>query len=259
MAVMAAFVGSGREEVTRQLTPLGIVEWCDSADALVERAVAGDVDAVVTGFDDEADRSIAPAIVALAARRPSLPVIVYERINGATLHKLLAVFATGVRMTCAVRPHEHLEPVLRYVSSPSFFPSVTPVLLQHFVRHAPAGLAVFVALAALVAPSRRGVAEVAAWARASPRTIDRRLLRARWPTAHTILQSFVALDAVWLMTEYGWPARHVQEVRGFSHPSAVTRLLARYCGVHPGTLHEDGGFAAALEHVTRVLSVGEAL
>jgi hypothetical protein len=50
----------------------------------------------------------------------------------------------------------------------------------------------------------------------------------------------------------------VQTVRGFPHPSSVTRLLARYAGVRPATLREDGGFAAALEHVTRVLTSRDA-
>jgi hypothetical protein len=34
----------------------------------------------------------------------------------------------------------------------------------------------------------------------------------------------------------------------------VTRLLANYAGTQPLTLAEDGGYAAALEHVTSSLS-----
>jgi hypothetical protein len=258
VVTIAALIAAGwRDDLSRELAPVGGVEWCDGANALVARASAPDVDVVVTSFDGFGDghtQSVAPAVVAISARRPKLPIVLYDRIDGGTLPKLLALFTTGLRMTCAVHPHESLAPVVRHVLSPSFLPPVTPVLLQRFVPYAPAGLALFVAMAALVAHSHRAVAEVARWNGTSPRTIERRLSRAGWRGAHVVLQSFAALDAVWLMTEYGWSAHHVQEVRGFSHGSAVTRLLVRYAGVHPGTLREDGGFAAALEHVTEALS-----
>jgi hypothetical protein len=251
---IAVLTGAGnRDDLTRQLAPLGAVAWYDRAEALVERASAGAVDAVVTGLEDESGRSIAPTIVALAACCVALPIIVHARIDGATLHKLLAIFTTGLRMHCAVQPFQRLAPVVRHALSPAFRPGVAPVLLQRFVPQAPAALRVFVALAVLAASTRRGVAELAGWSGVSSRTIERRLQRARWPAAHVVLQSFVALDAVWLMTEYGWSARHVREVRGFPHESSVTRLLTRYAGVRPATLREDGGFAAALAYVERRL------
>lgn len=243
-----------RDETIRCIAPLGPVRWCDRADEILKRAGEGGVDAIVTGFEDETGRSIAPMLVAIAARDPRLPIVIHDRVTGGTLHKLLSVFTAGLRMTCAVQPHEDLGTVLERVLGPSFVPAVAPVLLQHFVGRAPAGLRLFVALAALASSSRRGVAEVAHWSGVTSRTIERRLKRAHWPAAHVVLQSFVALDVVWLMSQYGWSARHVQKVRGFSHPSAVTRLLARYSGVHPMTLREEGGFATAFEHVVEVLS-----
>ena len=255
MTTIVVFGDSARrDEMTHRIAPLGGVVWCDRAAEIVERASAGGVGAIVTGFDDESGRSIAPTIVAVAARHPRLPVVLHDQVTGGTLHKLLSVFTPGLRMTCAVRPHEDLEQAIERALAPWFVPAVAPVLLQHFVGRAPAGLRLFVALAALASSSRRGVAEVAHWSSVTCRTVERRLERARWPAAHVVLRSFVALDVVWLMSQYGWSARHVQEVRGLSHPSAVTRLLARYGGVHPMTLREEGGFATAFEHVMEVLS-----
>lgn len=252
MALAVLTAGAG-DDVARQLAPFAALEWYGRAPALVERAGGGGVDAVVIGLDDEAGISIAPTVVALAARAPSVPVVVYAQVNGATIGKLLAVLAPGVRMQGVVRPHEPLAPAVREVLSPAFVPGVAPLLLQRFVPRAAPPLRVFVAVAALVARSRRGVEEVARWSGVSARTTERRLRRAGWPGAHTVLQSFAALDAVWLMTQYGWTARRVQQVRGFPHASSVTRLLARYVGSRPGTVREDGGFAAALEHVTLAL------
>ena len=139
----------------------------------------------------------------------------------------------------------------------NYRPGVAPLLLHHFMPHVPPALALFVTLAILEAPARRGVAELAAWSRSSARTIERHLQREGWPAAHVVAQSFSALDTVWLMSEYGWSARLVQEERGFSHPSGVTRLLSSYAGTKPATLIADGGFPAALEHVSRVLLDGD--
>ena len=243
-----------RDEMIRCLAPLGRLAWCDRADEILKRAGEGGVGAIVTGFEDESGRSITPMLLAIAARHPRLPVVIHDRVTGGTLHKLLSVLTPGLWMTCVVRPHGDLAWAIERAMGPWFVPAVAPVLLQHFVERAPPSLRLFVAHSALASSSRHGVREVAHWSGVTPRTVERRLQRAHWPAAHVVLQSFAALDVVWQMSQYGWSARHVQEVRGLSHPSAVTRLLARYGGVHPVTLREEGGFATAFEHVARILS-----
>jgi hypothetical protein len=244
----------GREDVVRELEPSAALEWYQRPDALVDHVPIRPMDAVILGLQDETGSSIVATVVEIAARRPSLPVVIYDRIDGATLRSVLAIFGVGLRMECAPRPHEGLATVLRRVTSPNYRPSVVPLLLYHFVGPAPKPLQLFLALAALSVPERRGVDEISRWCGVSLRTIERRLASARWPTARVVLHSFIALDAVWLMSEYGWSARRVHTVRGFAHASSVTRLLARYVGLRPSSLREDGGFPAALEYVTRALS-----
>ncbi|MFL5574370.1 MAG: hypothetical protein ACJ79S_00140 [Gemmatimonadaceae bacterium] len=243
-----------RSVLSRQLAGIATVEWFADACALVSRAEAGGLSAIVTGLEDGSGHAIAPLLVALAARAPATPTVVYAPVNGATVRKLLATAAEGMRVEYAVRPHEPLAPVLRRVVRPSFRPGVAPLLLRRFAACAPAPLRVFVTIAAITAPSRRCAGEIARWSGVTLRTIERRLHRARWPGAHVVVQSFAALDAAWLMMEYGWSARLVRRERALPHESSVTRLLARYCASRPLTLREDGGFPAALEHVTRVLA-----
>jgi hypothetical protein len=244
---------TNRAELSQQVSPLGAIDWYERPEALVGRAVEGGFDAVVTDLQDRSGASVAPVIVDLAAYRPTLPVVVYTRVNRATLDQLLGVCALGLRLECAARPFARLAPVLQHMRSPSYRPGVAPLLLHHFMPHVPPTLCVFMALAILSASARHSVDELARWSGVSERTIERRLQQAGWPAAHVALRSFMALDAVWLMTEYGWAARRVQLMRGFPHASSVTRLLARYAGTRPVTLLRDGGFPAALEHVTRVL------
>jgi AraC-like DNA-binding protein len=245
--------GGNRDDISRQLREVGAVTWFERSEALVGRAAEGGFDAVVTDLRDGNGHSVAPVIVDLAAQRPTLPVLIYARITRATIDELLGVLAVGLRTEYAVRPFAHLAPILRYMLSPSFRPGAAPLLLHHVMPHVPASLSVFIALAILSAPARRSIDEIARWSGASLRTVERRLRREGWPTAHVVLRSFTAIDAVWLMTEYRWAARRVAQVRGFSHPSSVTRLLARYAGTSPATLLEDGGFPAALEHIMGTL------
>lgn len=242
-----------RDEIARELAALGTIAWFEQADALVAQAMMGDLDAVIVELLDDAGHSIAPVLVALAATRSTLPIIIRDQVNSGTLGPLLAVCAAGLQMEFAVRPYEPLVPLLSRMRGETYRPGVAPVLLQHFMPHTPPSLRVFVALAAITTPARRSVRELAGWSGVSARTIERRLLGAHWPPARVILQSFNALDAVWLMSEYGWPAQLVVKARAFPHASGVTRLLRHYCGMLPSTLRESGGFAMALQHVKRTI------
>lgn len=246
--------GGAYADVAHPLETSRRTEWYERRDALVQRVSAGGVKAVLVGLEDETGHSIAPTIVEIADRDPSVSVVLYDRIDGATVRHVAAVFGVGLRMECVARPYERLEPVLRRVTSADYRPGVAPTLLARVVSRAPTALQLFATLAAVAVADRPHVEAIAQRCGVSLRTIERRLLRAGWPGAHVVVQSFVALDAAWLMSEYGWSARRVHAVRRFPHASSVTRLLARYAGVRPATFREDGGFPAALEFVERVLS-----
>lgn len=245
--------GGSRADLSRQLAPIGAIEWFERAGCLLERARAGALHGVVAGLRDERGRSVAATLVELAAFRPTLPVVLHARLDRAALLELGAVFAPGLRMECVVRPFGRLEPVLRHMLTPDYRPGVAPVLLHHLMPRVPDRVALFIALAILTVAARPSVEELAAWSGVTPRTVGRRLRGAAMAPPHVVVQSFAALDAIWLMTEYGWSAQRVQQVRAFPHASRVTRLLASYAGTRPSTVMEDGGFAAALERVTRVV------
>lgn len=245
--------GGNRDDLARQLAQIGSLEWHELSTTLVERAEAGELAAAITGLHDETGSSIAGTLVEIAARRPALPLVVHAALNRTAIGDLCAVLAPGLRVECVVRPFGHLAPVLRWMLGAEYRPAVAPLLLQHFIPHTPISLLVFVTIAIIEARTRRSAEELATWSRCSLRTVERRLKLAGWPAAHVVSHSFAALDAIWLMTEYGWSARMVQEVRAFPHASSVTRLLKTYAGTRPSTLIEDGGFAAALDRISRML------
>jgi hypothetical protein len=240
---------AARVEARRQLASVADVESTDAA-TLLTRATRGTVNAVITESTDAAGLSVASFVISLAARAPQVPLLIYDRADRIRLAAVRALLIPGLPIDYVVRPVEPLAPVVRDALRAAMPPVVAPVLLQHVVGYAPGPLRVFLTLAACKAPTGRGAAQLAQWGGVSLRTIERRLRRLGWASAHAILQSFRALDVIWLMSEYGWSARRVQLARGLSHPSVITRLTRRWGGgVTPRTIHETGGFDASLSAV----------
>jgi len=251
--VIGALVSEGsiRDEITRQLARFGEIEFCSSAAAAVEAAAGGRIDLLLTALRDDRGDPIARAIPVLSVRAPRVPVLVYDQITRSTVGLLRATLIPGLRMDCVVRPFEPLAPIVRDMLAATLPPLVAPILVQRLVSVAPLSLGPFVAIAALKAPSRRGLDQLARWSGVTPRTIERRLVRARWAPEHVLIQSCRALDVLWLMTEYGWSVKRVQRARGLSFASAITRLTQRYAGATPRDVREGIDFRAVLSDVVR--------
>jgi hypothetical protein len=253
VSVIGALVGEGsiRDEITLQLARLGHIEYCSSAATAVEAAAEGRIDLLLTALRDDRGDPIARAIPALTVRAPRVPVLLYDQITRATVGLLRATLVPGLRIDCVVRPFEPLAPIVRQMLAATLPPVVAPILIQRLVRAAPASLETFVTIAALKAPSGRGLDQLARWSGVTPRTIERRLARARWAPVHVLLQSCRALDVLWLMTQYGWSVKGVQRARGLSYASAITRLTQRHAGVTPRDVREGLDFRMLLDDVLR--------
>lgn len=242
-----------QDSVARQLARVADVEFVNSAAALVEAVFDRPVGAVITELSDEAGRSVAPLVVELVARAPSLPIVLYDTLNRPAIERLGEILVPGLRMEFVLRDREPLATTVRRALSAALPPTVAPILLDRFLPLAPPSLHVFIAVAALKAPSGRGLEHLAQWSGITRRTLARRLVAAGWQPPSVVLQTFRALDAVWLMTVGGRSARRVQELRSLSGPSSVGRLMRRYLGLAPLELRDAGGFAAALDIAERAL------
>jgi len=251
--VIGALVGEGsiRDEITRQLAPLGDIVYCSSAATAVEAAAEGRIHLLLTALRDDRGDPIARAIPALSVRAPRVPVLLYDQITRATVGLLRATLVPGLCMDCVVRPFEPLTPIVRQMLAATLPPVVAPILVHRLGRVAPSPLETFVTIAALKAASGRGLDQLAHWSGVTPRTIERRLVRARWAPVHVLLQACRALDVLWLMTQFGWTVKRVQRARGFAFASAITRLTQRYAGVTPRDVREGLDFRAVLDDVVR--------
>jgi hypothetical protein len=249
MATVGALVRdfATQESVTRQLSRVADVQFVESAASLVRVTVSGSIATVVTELHDEVGRSVAPLIVELVACAPSVPIVLYDTLTRPAIDQLTQILVPGLAIDFVLRDVEPLGTTVRQALATGLPPSVSPVLLERFLPLAPQSLRVFMAVAALKAPSGRGLEHLALWSGITRRTVARRLASAGWQPPSVLLQTFRALDAVWLMAVCGRSARQVQELRRFSTPSSVGRLLRRYLGLAPLELRDEGGFAAALD------------
>lgn len=254
-AVGVVLRGSGdRSVIGEQLAYVTVLRYLDSMDALGEAMASGPIDVVVT------DAGTLRAGIAGCRQRVAgggwggVPVVVYDRADRLTIDALPALMVPGLRIEFVVRPAEPLLPALRRVMAGGQPSSAVPVILRRLLPLAPSPLRVFLAIAVLKATSGRGVDQLARWSRVSPRTVERRLVRSGWATARVVLQTVRALDAVWLMSEHGWPARRIQRLRHFAHSSSITRLMQRYLGgLTPAGVREGAGFETALEYACNAL------
>lgn len=242
-----------QDSVTRQLARVADVEFMNSASALVESVFERPIGAVITELNDESGRSVAPLIVELVARAPSLPIVLYDVLNRPAIDRLGEILVPGLRIEFVLRDREPLGTTVRRALSSKLPPTVAPILLERFLPLAPPSLHVFLAVAALKAPSGRGLEHLAQWSGITRRTLSRRLASAGWQPPSVVLQTFRALDAVWLMTVGRRSARRVRELRGLGGPSAVGRLMRRYLGLAPLELRDAGGFEAALDIAERAI------
>jgi len=249
MATVGALVRdyATQDSVALQLARVADVRFVDSAAALIQLAVERRVGALITELTDESGRSVAPMVMELLARAPSLPIVLYDILNRPAIDRLTEILVPGLRIEFVLRDAEPLGTTMRRALAAALPPSVAPVLLERFLPLAPTSLHVFLAVAALKAPSGRSLEHLAHWSGITRRTLARRLAAAGWQPPSAVLQTFRALDAVWLMTVDGRTARRVQELRDLGSPSSVGRLLRRYLGIAPLELRDVGGFAAALD------------
>lgn len=241
-----------RRRVAEQLAGAS-VRYCETVAALealagAGGAGAGGIDAVVTGLRDAAGAPVAPAVVALQAHVPGLRVLFHAALSRGGARELVAAAGSGVRAEYALLPFERLDAAVERLLAPHT-PSAGGTLVTRLAGDVPAGVRPYVTVCALRATPRLRVRTAAAWSRVSVRTLERRLRRAHLPAASFVLRASAGLHAAWLLDVHDWPAKRVVAEMRFSHASALTRLMRRYCGCTPSTLREEGGFDAALDRV----------
>jgi hypothetical protein len=246
--------GSDRSVIGEQLAYAAVLRYLDSMDAIGEAMAGGPIDVVVTDADALRAGIVGWRRRGAESRCGRVPVVVYDRADRLAIDALPALMVPGLRIEFAVRPAEPLLPALRRAMTAEEPSSAVPAILRRLLPFAPSPLRVFLAIAVLKATSGRGVDQLARWSRLSPRTVERRLVRSGWAPARVVLQTVRALDAVWLMSEQGWPARRIQRLRQFAHSSSITRLMQRYLGgLTPARVREGAEFESALDYACNAL------
>lgn len=256
MRRIIALVGSEEERrrVAEQLAGAS-VRYCDTVAALEALAGAGGsgtggFDAVVSGVRDAAGAPVAPAVAALQSHVPGLRVLFHVALSRGGARELVTAAGSGARAEYVLPPVERLDAAVERLLAPHPS-SAGGTLVTRLASGVPAAVRPYVTVCALRATPRLSVRAAAEWSRVGVRTLERRLRGAGLPAAGFVLRASAGLHAAWLLDVHDWPAKRVVAEMRFSHASALTRLMRRYCGCTPSTLHEEGGFDAALDRVAR--------
>ena len=237
---------AARRQAAEQIGTLATTRFCETADELVALVERGGADAVVADLRDATGASILPALGAIRRQAPSLPLILYFAPTPAALREVPDLIAVARGLQVALRPHEHLRLVLRPLFTLCPGPSAAETLARHLVPVVPVPFRPFLVMSALKASPQVRLGTAAAWSGMSRRTLERSLRRARLPGVAATLGSCTALHAAWWLDVQGWSVKQVVAEMGFSHESAVTRVLQRHFRCSVKSLREEGGFQELL-------------
>ena len=238
MPIIGALVRdvSVQEEIARQVAPLGSVQFLPTAAALIEAVGLHAIDIAITELRDEQGHSIKGLLEALATRPKPFPVILYDRLSPWRVEALRAIVRHQHIVDFVVRSTESLTSAVRVALRQSERRSVSTLLFPQLLDQAPLILNPFLLMAVMKAPHEWSVDRLARFTGSTLRTVQRYLARAGWAPTRAIVGSVRALDAVWLMSEYGLSTRQVLYARGFSHSTNIRRLTARYAGITPAQI-----------------------
>lgn len=245
--VAAMVIGPAAQRLAaEQIGALATTHFCETVDALARLVAGGGVDAVVADLWDVSGASTFPVLGALRRQSATLPLILYFAPTPAALREIPDIIAAGRGLHVVLRNYEHLGLALRPLLRPPRVPSAAETLARHVVPLVPVPFRSFFLVSALKASPRLHVGTAATWSGISRRTLERSLHEARLPGAGMVLGACTALHAAWWLDVQGWSAKQIVAEMGFSHASAVTRVLQRYFDCSVKSLEHEGGFQELL-------------
>jgi hypothetical protein len=235
-----------RRVASQQIGGLATVRFCETAEVLLELVAGGGVGAVVADLHDLTGTSILPTFRIIRRQAPHLPLVLYCPPTPAALRDLPDRGVVFRGLSLVFRNCEHLglalAPLLRTMRAAS----AADTLARHSVPLVPTPFRPFLLVCAVRASPRLRVGTAARWSGASRRTLERSLRRAGLPGAGVLLGSCTALHAAWWLDVQGWSSKRVLAEMGFSHGSAITRVLQRHFGCSVKSLPDEGGFQELL-------------
>jgi AraC-like DNA-binding protein len=228
-----------------QIGSRAAIRFCASIEGLADAIGAGGVDAAVV--DPLASGAgLLPSLGTIRRGHRYLPIVLFTLPTPALLRELADVVALGGRLELVLQGTDHLGLALDSLLRPLRVPGPSETLARHLVPVVPPPFRPFLAIGALKASPHLRVDAAARLAGASRRSLERGLHQAGLPSAASVLGSCTALHAAWWLDIQGWSAKHVAAEMGFSHRTALIRLLQRHFGVTVRSLDDHGGFQGLL-------------
>ncbi|MEO8449283.1 MAG: AraC family transcriptional regulator [Gemmatimonadota bacterium] len=230
----------------------GDMLWCDDLNDLVARAAVEEALAVVVDALDRNGDSTAPAVAAMKARRPSLPVVLWCNrltISGEELAEFARVGISAIIFRDESDFEQRILSALTRASDLAFHEMTD----QALHRRVPAGLIPIFRYCLDRAASPLTAESVGRTVGLSAKALGGELKRAGMPPVATIVSWSQALAAAYRLEHSAEPATVIARSLGFPNTRSLTSVLKRCCNETPTNLREQGGFGWVLRCFERFL------
>jgi len=253
LRVVALVVGAKcRARIRGGVVGRADVRFCDLRGELVPLAATAHASCVIAEPRDRAGEDVSPAVSALRAGMPSVPVIAYFADDHVSSGDILAMARAGVHDLVRAG-FDDVSGALRTVLASATAACAAAAVRDELERVIPSEAWLFVSycLARANAPiSIRSAADALALNR---RTLVRRLERAGLPGPRRIAGWCRVIVAVRLLDEPIYTLEQVALRLDFPSGTALRNMLIRYTGLGPRELRENGGVRCALHLFKREL------
>jgi AraC-like DNA-binding protein len=231
----------------------GDIVWCDDLDELVSRADARQALAVVVDVTDQAQRSTAPAVAAIRAERPTLPIVLWCDRSVASPQVVASIMRSGVS---GVVFRNETDVEYRLLSAITRATDVTFQQLtdQALSRRVPEALAHVVRFVLDRADDMPSAGAVAAAVRLTPAQLAAELRRAGLPPLAALMTWSRLLTAAYRLERSTETAAAIARSVGLGSTARLTRLLKQYANETSRGVREPGGFGWVLRCFERFLA-----
>lgn len=242
-----------RARVVDALRPHATVAFVDNVSALLERVASGPVSFVIVEIRDRNGCPTLPAVQAIRAGYPSIPIVAYTLPGSMVSSDILAMAHAGVH-ELIIQGFDDGGVALRTVAESAARRCAATRVLDALRQDLPPEVVPFVQFCLERAWPTPTVTDAARYLGVHRKTLIYRLHRWKLPPPHAIIGWCRLFLAAHMLED---PHRSVAQIAlalDFSSGAALRGMLRRYTGLRPQQIRERGGLPVVTSSFLQFLS-----
>ena len=202
---------------------------------------------------DASDASLAPTVEFIRTAYPSIPVLVFCRLDGASVRQILPLARAGIDEIIIDGTDDPVSAIERRLAAAEEHCIAREVLLRLEAR-IPGTLRSLVAYCLAHASRNLTVDSLAAAFGVDRKTLSRRLMREGWPAPGVLLAWSRVLVVARLIERHERPVDHIALAFDYPSGTALRNALRRHVGLCPHQIRANGGLDCAMRAFVAALS-----